>query len=81
VFATHSIDEAVSLVDRVPVLTNLAEDHYIDMPIDLSLPRSSAANRLHSSFQLPSVAREDLYIRMLEQHSKARVSGLREMGQ
>jgi NitT/TauT family transport system ATP-binding protein len=78
VFVTHSIDEAVFLADRVLVLTNLAEGHYIDMPIDLPLPRSSPANRLHPSFL---ALREKIYIEMREQHGKTRVSGLREAGQ
>jgi ABC-type nitrate/sulfonate/bicarbonate transport system ATPase subunit len=77
VFVTHSIDEAVFLADRVLVLTNLAEGHYIDMRIDLPLPRSSPANRLHPSFL---ALREKIYIEMREQHGKARVSGLREAG-
>lgn len=75
VFVTHSINEAVFLADRVLVLTNILGGEYIDMPVELPLPRSSPANRLDPGFL---ALREKIYLLLREQHSRARVSGLRE---
>jgi ABC-type nitrate/sulfonate/bicarbonate transport system ATPase subunit len=75
VFVTHSIDEAVFLADRVLVLTNLAVGEYSDITVDLPLPRSSSANRLHPAFL---ALREKIYIQMRGQESQGR-TGPREV--